>query len=89
MLQEQAKTKAKILSFFSLHDIKIEQNVIIFDNQCIINNAFHKNKRPISIDKVDMKGIVLYEKDSCGKKGSFKCFTYYINETDLFQYHYA
>ena len=57
---------------------------MIFDNQCIVNNAFHKNKRPISIDEVDMNGIVLYEKDSCGKKGSFKCFTYYINETDPF-----
>ena len=33
----------------------MEQKVLIFGEQCINENAFHKNKRPISIDKVDLK----------------------------------
>ena len=41
----------------------MEQEVLIFGDQCINKNAFHKNKRPISsIDKVDIKRVVLYEK---------------------------
>ena len=46
----------------------MEQNVLVFDKQCINKNAFHKNKRPISIDKVEIKRIVLSKKDSYGKK---------------------
>ena len=41
--------------------------------------AFHKNKRPFSIDKVDIKRLVLSKKDSYGKKGSFKYFIGYIH----------
>ena len=33
------------------------------DKQCINENAFHKYKRPISIDKVEIKRIVLSKKD--------------------------
>ena len=33
----------------------MEQEALIFDKQCINKNAFHKNKRPISIDKGEVK----------------------------------
>ena len=45
----------------------------------VLINAFHKNKRPINIDKVDIKKIVLSKKDSCCKKGSFKYFIGYMH----------
>ena len=32
---------------------------MIFHDWCINKNAFHKNKKPISSDKVEMKKIVL------------------------------
>ena len=43
-----------------------------------------EDERPISIDKVDIKRIVLPKKDLYGKKSSFKYFIGYINETDAF-----
>ena len=43
-----------ILSFF-LFCIRTEQKILIFDKQCLNKNAFHKNKKPVSIDKVDIK----------------------------------
>ena len=36
--------------------------VLIFNKQCINENAFHENKRAISIDKVDIRRIVLSKK---------------------------
>ena len=55
-----------------------------FDKEYTDKDAFHKNKRPISTDKVKTKRIVLSEKDSYGKKGSFKYFIGYINKTYAF-----
>ena len=52
----------------------MEQKTLVFGKQCINKNAFHKNERPIGIDKVDIRRIVLPKKDSYGKKGSFKYF---------------
>ena len=43
----------------------MEQNVSIFDKQCINKNALHKDKTPISIDKVDIKRIVLSKTATC------------------------
>ena len=62
----------------------MEKKAFIFDKQCINKNAFHKNKRPISINKVEIKRTVLYKKDSYGGKGSFKYVIGYINDTDAF-----
>ena len=62
----------------------MEQKALMFDKQCINKNAFHKIKRPISIDKVEIKRILLSKKDSYGKKDSFKYIIGYINETDAF-----
>ena len=57
----------------------MKQKALIFNKQCINKNAFHGNKRPISIDKVDIKRIVLSKKDFYGKKDSFKSFIGYIS----------
>ena len=62
----------------------MEQKALVFGKQCINKNAFHKNQRRISIDKVEIRRIVLSKKDSYGKKGSFKYFIGYINEADAF-----
>ena len=62
----------------------MNENVLICDKQCFNENAFHKNKRPISIDKVEIRRIVLSKKDLYRKKSSFKCFVGYINESDAF-----
>ena len=69
------------------------EKAMIFDKQCINKIAFYENKRPINIiiianivniDKVEIKRITLSKKDSSGKKGSFKYFIGFINETDPF-----
>ena len=62
----------------------MEQKALIFDKQCINKNAFHKNKKPINIDKVQSTRKGLSKKDSYTKKGSFKYFIGYINETNVF-----
>ena len=49
-----------------------------------MKNAFHKNKKPISINKVKLKRILLSKKDPYDRKRSFKYFIGYINETDVF-----
>ena len=36
----------------------MEQKSLTFGRQCINKNRFHKNKRPISIDKVETRKIV-------------------------------
>ena len=50
----------------------MEQKALIFGEDCINKNTFHKNKIPISIDRVDIEKIVLFKIDSYGNKGSFK-----------------
>ena len=50
----------------------MEQKALIFGENCINKNAFHKNGKPISIDKVDIRRIVLSSKYSYGDKDSFK-----------------
>ena len=42
---------------------------------CIYKNVFHNNKSSISINEVDINRIVLFDKTSCGGKGSFKHYT--------------
>ena len=42
----------------------MEQKILIFGKQCIDKIGFHKDKRPISIDKVDSDKIVISSKDS-------------------------
>ena len=62
----------------------MEWKDLIFDKQCINKNEFRKNKKPVSIDKVEIRRIVLSKKDSYDKKGSFIYFIEFINETNTF-----
>ena len=57
----------KIISF-SLHSTNTEQKALPFGDKCIIKKAFHKDKRPISIDKVEIRRIVLSKKELYHKK---------------------
>ena len=78
------KSTYKFFIFFFFTLYKNGKKVLIFDKQCINKNAFHSNKRPISIVKVEIKRILLSKKDLYGKIGSFKNFIGYINETNVF-----
>ena len=54
-----------------LHDIKMNQKVLIFDDQCINKYSFYKNKKPINIDEVEIEGKVLSRVESYRNKGSY------------------
>ena len=62
----------------------MEHKAVIFGEDCSNKNAFHKNKRPINIDKVDIRRILLSSKHSYDNKGSFKYFVGYINNVNAF-----
>ena len=46
----------------------MEEKILVFDEQ-FNKNAFHKNKRPISIDLADIRRIVVSRKNLYDKKG--------------------
>ena len=50
------------------------QNVVTFGDQYVNKNAFHINKKLISIDKIEIKRMVLSSKESYGNKGAFEYF---------------
>ena len=52
----------------------MEKQLSIFDKQCINKNEFHKNKRTVSIDRIENRWIALTKKDLYGKTGSLKYF---------------
>ena len=60
-----------------------------FGKQCVSKNGFHKNKRPISIDKADIRIIVLPKKNSYSKIGSLNILLDMQMTLMLFQYYYA
>ena len=51
----------------------MEQEVVHFGEKSITKSAFHKNKKPININEVDIKRIALSNKKSFSKD-SFKYF---------------
>ena len=57
---------------------------ISFGEKTIIKNVFHKVQIPINIYKLNMKRIVLSDKESYGNKDSFKYFTGYIHKGNVF-----
>ena len=61
----------------------MEKNILDFGEKCFINNLFHKYKKPISIDKVDTKKIVLSSTESYGNKDPFKFFIGYISNVSI------
>ena len=64
VIVKQINQQQKNILFFSLYCIKLENQVLIFDKQCINKNTFHKDE---SIDKVETRRIVLSKKDLYGK----------------------
>ena len=81
--REAKKLKERILTFFSFHSIKMEQEAVHFGENSIIKSAFHKNKKPININEVDIKRIASSDKRSYGKD-SFKYFIGYRHEGNAF-----
>ena len=61
----------------------MEQEVVHFRENSIIKIAFHKNKKPININEVNIKRIALLGKKSYGKD-SFKYFIGYRHEGNVF-----
>ena len=61
----------------------MEQEAIYFRENDIIKNAFHKNKRPININEVDIERINSSDKKSYGKDLS-KYFIGYKHEGNTF-----
>ena len=61
----------------------MEQEAVYFGGNGIIKSAFHKNKRPININEVDIEEIVLSHKKSYSKD-SFKYFIGYRHKGNAF-----
>ena len=61
----------------------MEQEAVYFRENGIIKSAFHKNKRPININEVDIERIKLSGKKSYGKD-SFKYFIGDRNKANTF-----
>ena len=47
---------------------KMSEKILIFDNNGIIKNAFHKRRQPIDVDRANIKRVVISNKDSYGIK---------------------
>ena len=58
--------------------------VLGFGETDINKNAFDNNKTSLSIDKVEINRIVLFDKTSCGNKGSFKYYIGYRHKDGTF-----
>ena len=61
----------------------MEQEAVYFGENGIIKSGFHKNKRPININEVNIERIKLSDKKSCSKD-SFKYFIGYRREYNTF-----
>ena len=59
---EAKKLKKLFLIFFYFTSIKMEQEFVNFRESSIIKSAFHKNKKPINVNEVDIKRIALSDK---------------------------
>ena len=53
---------------------------MVFGDYSVNKNAFQNCKEPIDIDKIDIRKIVVSNKDSYGNKGSFKYFVGYKSD---------
>ena len=61
----------------------MQQEAVHFGENSIIKSAFHKNKRPINLNEVDIERIKLSDKKWYGKD-SFKYFIGYRHEGNAF-----
>ena len=62
----------------------MEQEALYFGENSITKNPFHKNKKPININEVDIKRMTLSNKKSYGNQDSFKCFTGFRHKGNAF-----
>ena len=73
--QKNYKTKKltdNFFTFLSLHDVKMDKNILILGDQYVNKNAFHKYiYKKNGIDKVEIKKQFYIRKDSNGNKGAF------------------
>ena len=56
------------------------KKILIFCDNGINKNNFHKRKQPSNINKIDIKRIATSDEDSYGNKSSFKYFIEYKNK---------
>ena len=61
----------------------MEQEAVYFGENDIIRSAFHKNKKPININEIDIEEMVFSHKKSY-KKDSFKYFIGYRHKGNAF-----
>ena len=59
----------------------MEEKILIFGEKYVIKNKFHIYEKSIDIDKVDIKRILLSNKESYGNKGLYKYFIGYIHKS--------
>ena len=71
------------ICFFSLFSIKWNKKSWVLVKIGLNKNSFHKWKKPISVNKADIKKIVLSSKESYGNKGAFKYFIEYISNVGI------
>ena len=62
----------------------MESKTLCYGETCIDKNAFHNNKSSISINKIEINGIILFDKTSYGNKGSFKRYIGYRHKDGTF-----
>ena len=63
----------------------MESKVLGYGEIYINKNAFHKKKtHSVSIDEVEINKIMLFDKTSCGNKGSFKYYIGYMHRVETF-----
>ena len=80
--------KERILLFF-LPLYEIGEKVLIFGEECIIKTKFHVYEKSINIDKVEIKRIVLSNKESYGKQVHINILLDLYIQTMPFHHHYA
>ena len=80
--------KERILLFF-LPLYEIGEKVLIFGEECIIKTKFHVYEKSINIDKVEIKRIVLSNKESYGKQVHINILLDLYIWTMPFHRHYA
>ena len=65
----------------------MEQKALYFGENGIIKNAFHKNKKLININEVDIKKIVLSDKDLMAIKIYLNTLLHIYINAMLFHHH--
>ena len=67
----------------------MEQKALIFGEDCINQNAFLKNKRPINIDEVDIGRIVLSKNIQIVTKVYLNTLLDIYMKVEFFQLHFT